>query len=55
MFETVQEAYLLEARKADQKADQCLDPGAAEIWRQIANNYRVLAADLERAGKQGWH
>ena len=55
MSPTVREAYLQEARKADEKAEQSWDPDTAAIWRIGAENYRTLAADLEEGRKLDWH
>ena len=51
MSPIVRDAYLQEARKADEKAEQSMDPATADIWRKrVAANY----SDARCGRRPGW-
>lgn len=55
MTGTLQEDYLIEARKAEERAQETLDPYAAELWRQVAKTLRELAAGADGPLNHSWH
>ena len=40
--------YLARAEEADQHAENIKDPSLREAWKRIANDYRALAATVDK-------